>query len=353
MNNFIRTGNITRHVNSNNFAVTWKLDPKIYALQRGAGEFYLEELPAFPLPDKLYGNINRMSDRIYTTFMDRSVSTGVMLSGEKGSGKSLLAKRICTMAAANGVPTLVVSYPYCDDAFKLFIQSIDQPTIVLFDEFEKTYDQEAQAALLSLFDGVFPTQKLFLITCNDKWAVDVHMKNRPGRIYYSIDFVGVDESLIREYCEDNLHHTEYLSDICKLGALFPALNIDMLKAIVEEVNRYGEPPHEVIKILNTKPEYSEGVVFAVSLSINGIPINASLNRKEVWAGNPLTENLHFEYQEPDDEEDGWSWRSMHFTTEDLLSINAETKQYFFQNSDGHQARLTKVQPYVMNRYPID
>ena len=75
------------------------------------------------------------------------------------------------------------------------------------DEFEKTYTKEGknyQAKILTLFDGVYSSKKLFLLTCNDKSKMDSHMLNRPGRLYYLLEFHGLDQAFIREYCEDNL-----------------------------------------------------------------------------------------------------------------------------------------------------
>ena len=76
--------------------------------------------------------------------------------------------------------------------------------MVLFDEFEKVYDSDEQEEMLTLLDGVFPSKKLFVLTCNDKWRVNQHMRNRPGRIFYMLDFTGLDEDFVVEYCHDNL-----------------------------------------------------------------------------------------------------------------------------------------------------
>ena len=56
--------------------------------------FYLEPIDDFDLPPKLYGELQENADRITSTFMSREGSTGVLLAGEKGSGKTLLAKKL-------------------------------------------------------------------------------------------------------------------------------------------------------------------------------------------------------------------------------------------------------------------
>mmetsp|Transcript_116 Transcript_116/g.285 ORF Transcript_116/g.285 Transcript_116/m.285 type:complete len:155 (+) Transcript_116:330-794(+) len=129
--------------------------------------------------------------------------------GCKGSGKPFLLQKICIEAARkHDIPTIVVNKSWHGDDFNIFLQSICQQTIILFDEFEQVYKIECgydpQQKILPLFDGVYSSQKLFLLTCNDKHEMDDHMMNRPGRIYYMLEFNGVANEFINEYCEDNL-----------------------------------------------------------------------------------------------------------------------------------------------------
>jgi len=145
---------------------------------------YLEQVESFDSVGKIYGDISHYSGRILNTFAERSVSTGVMLTGVKGSGKTLLARILSIDGAKKNYPTIIINTPLHGDKFNTLIQDIDQPCIILFDEFEKVYDRTEQESILTLLDGVFPTKKLFVITCNDKWRVDQHMRIRPGRIYY-------------------------------------------------------------------------------------------------------------------------------------------------------------------------
>jgi len=211
-----------------------------------SGELYLEQIDSFEIKGKRYGDLDKNTARIFNTFMDRSASTGVMLTGEKGSGKSLLAKALSIHAADNGHPTIVINNAWTGDKFNALIQAIEQPCVVLFDEFEKVYDAQEQEAMLTLLDGVFPSKKLFVITCNDKWRVDSHMRNRPGRIYYMLDYTGLTQDFIIEYCEDNLKAKEHIDKICSIAMLFNQFNFDMLKALVEEMYRYNESPEEAL-----------------------------------------------------------------------------------------------------------
>jgi len=80
------------------------------------------------------------------------------------------------------------------------------------------------------------------------------MMNRPGRLYYMLEFNGLDASFVEEYCEDNLVQKEYIPAVTAISSLFESFNFDMLKAMVEDMNRYKEGPAEVLKYLNVRPD---------------------------------------------------------------------------------------------------
>lgn len=306
-------------------------------------QFYLEQIESFEIKGKLYGNTTRHADRILRTFADRPASTGVMLCGEKGSGKTLLSKKVVIEAAAQGIPTIVINAPWCGDEFNAFLQKIEQSTIILFDEFEKVYDRDDQEKMLTLLDGVFPSKKLFILTCNDKWRVDSHMRNRPGRIFYMLDFRGLDAEFIREYCEDNLNAKHHIDSICRIAAMFSQFNFDMLKAMVEDMNRYGESPQEVMELLNAKPEFSDDGRYSVTLQVNGLDIDNKLISRTEWHGNPLSERINIDYRvkaEDDDEDD--SWEDVNFVNTDLKQVDPHTDKFVFVNEDGDRLVLTKV-----------
>lgn len=313
------------------------------------GNFYLEQIDSFEIPAKMYGNTLRHTDRIINSFWDRPQQTGVLLNGEKGSGKTLLAKNISVQLAKQGVPTIVINRDWTGDGFFKLLQDIDQPCVVLFDEFEKVYDRDKQEEILTLLDGVFGSKKLYVLTVNDKWRVNEHMRNRPGRLFYLLDFKGLDVEFIRDYCEDRLNNKQYIDQICALTSLFNQFNFDMLKALVEEMNRYNESPTEALEMLNAKPEYDSGARYDITLIDGGkeIPIER-LDRNE-WRGNPLAvAGVTVEY-DPDPSNDEAEWKDFRFTPENLINLDSQSGKFIFE-SKGARLILTRVKEKALYDY---
>ena len=292
--------------------------------------YFLSINDDFKAPKKLYGSTEKNAARIIATFHDRTNSTGVLLVGEKGSGKTLLAKIIAREGSKSDLPTLIINQPYKGDAFNEFIKNINQPCIIIFDEFEKVYDKDDQNMILTLLDGHSSTKNLFVFTCNESYKINDYMLNRPGRIYYYIEFKGLDVEFIEEYCNDNLNNKKNIHSICQISTLFHVFNFDMLQALVEEMNRYDESAQEALKLLNAKIAMNAyASEFKVELYIDGVHKTGD-SVDEYIDANPLTRtvSVDYEYNESKDE-----WLSVNLKPEDLIKIDAKEGTYVYHRDN--------------------
>jgi hypothetical protein len=179
------------------------------------------------------------------------------------------------------------------------------------------------------------------------------MRNRPGRIYYMLDFKGLDPSFIEEYCNDVLVNKAYISKIVEIAALFEQFNFDMLKALVEEMNRYDESPQDALKMLNAKPEFNNNGKFDVQLVVAGEPVTDGGVRKE-WHGNPLSGTIGFDFYSKTNygfgevdhgmpreatlaaavaDEDGEFWNEIYFTPNTIAKVDAQAGKFTYQKGD--------------------
>ena len=268
---FLKTGNTFRVRDNDTMRAYDVLPAETYTvkLDERAGEFFLEQIDNFSLPGKIYGKNTNYAQRILRTFDDRDGSTGVLLSGIKGAGKTLLAKQTAVLGREQGIPTIVINRDWHGDEFNSFIQSITTPAIILFDEFEKIYDWQAQRKILTLFDGVFNSRKLFLVTTNSETEISEFMQNRPGRIFYNFSFDTLGQEFIEEFLVDRLNDKTQIQDILKYTKVFSFFNFDMLNAAVEEMNRYGETLAQVLEVLNIKPENRKSDTFKMEVVMDG------------------------------------------------------------------------------------
>lgn len=82
--------------------------------------------------------------------------------------------------------------------------------------------------------------------------------NRPGRLFYVIKFTGLNLEFVKGYAEENLKNAAHVEKVCVVAAIFSAFNLDMLKGLIEEMNRYDESPGQSLKWLNVNPEFDYG-----------------------------------------------------------------------------------------------
>jgi hypothetical protein len=222
----------------------------------GCGQFtgfFLEKQHDLEIKeDKIYGVHEEKANKVLNRFEKSRKNLGVILSGDKGIGKSLFARLLAQKAIQNGIPVILVDdfIPGIDD----FLNDIKNEVLVLFDEFDKTFakskDKDPQSKMLSLFDGTSSGKKLFVVTCNNYRDLNEYLINRPGRFHFHFRFEYPTADEVKDYLRDKIDE-KYHSEINKVASFSRKikLNYDCLSAIALELNE-GETFENAIKDLN-------------------------------------------------------------------------------------------------------
>lgn len=205
MNEFIQNG---ERIRIKPKGLNYELVPgKIYDLLFEAceGYSYLKENGNLNMPEKIYETEED------TKFMDRVLSfhgskynngnTGVLLAGDKGTGKSMLAKRI---ALKSNLPVIVVDSNYPLWQITRFFKDVKTETCIILDEIEKNPRLWPSTDLLTFLDGVQDTgKKIVLMTCNKTNDLDDNLFDRCSRIrYYRKYKANANEIFIEDMIKD-------------------------------------------------------------------------------------------------------------------------------------------------------
>lgn len=166
-------------------------------------------------------------------FVEGNKNLGVIFNGLKGTGKTIASKIL-----SNRMQIPVVIVPAAYDGLLSFIQSLCFECIVLIDEAEKTFRENGDV-LLKMIDGVYnESRKLYIMTTN-RLSIDENLLGRPGRVRYIKQFGNLTAKAVADYIKDNLRDQSKKEQILDVVDVLEISTIDILKAIVDEVNIHG------------------------------------------------------------------------------------------------------------------
>lgn len=209
--------------------------------------------PLAPGEEIVYGNHGSRVQRIVTGYSAMDRSLGVILSGDKGMGKSLMIRMLAKrMREEHDLPTVLVQHD--TPRLAAFLDELGEAVIV-FDEFEKVFpndEDESQNQFLSLFDGLSTTKRLYVLSVNELQRVNDYMLNRPGRFHYHMRFAYPEPETVATYLRNQVPGVaeKQVNEIVDFSRKYD-INFDHLRAIAFEL-RLGESFTEVIGDLNIK-----------------------------------------------------------------------------------------------------
>lgn len=268
---FIESDGIVSVYSGDRIKYSESLEPKTYKIGFSMmGGFYLEEIKDIePATDKIYGSTIKNSEHIVSYFNSTEDNVGVLFSGPKGYGKSLMSKYIAKVEKEQYKrPIIYVSEPF--NGLKDFIVNFKN-CIFIFDEFEKifsSYKREekdldpncknglsSQENFLTLFDGTSGSNhNMFIIIVNNVNRVSDYLIGRPGRIRYHYKFESVPKEDIIEYCNDNIadkdeNYNVFIEDLSSFS-MRNKISYDVLNSIVSEYNIFKGKLSDILSILN-------------------------------------------------------------------------------------------------------
>lgn len=245
--------------------------------------------------DSIYGKHDYRAEKIMRGYREGNRNFGVILSGKKGIGKSLMARMIADKAIASGMPVIIVDKAIGGIAD--FLSSIEQEVVIIFDEFEKTFARDEngdpQVELLSLFDGMDGGKKLFIITCNDPRQLNEFLVNRPGRFHYHFEIVCPTGDEIRAYMRDKLGDgfEDEIEKVIKLSSMAD-ITYDCLRAIAFELKQ-GYGIEETLEDLNIN--YERGMSFDVTVRLsNGWTLTSYSNIIDLYGKRDVRVTFYHE-----------------------------------------------------------
>lgn len=281
---------------------------KLYMLKFNSwsGESYFEEDGEMNLNFKIY---NSDED---TMFMDRvlryhnktdKLSTGVMLAGLKGTGKTVMAKQI---AKNSDLPIIVVDPDYPASRIGDFFTKFSTEVCVIFDEIDKNWNSNN---LLGFLDGVQKTaKKLVLFTCNDLNKTSEFLKDRCSRVRFRRIFAANEnvkflKELIADKGIDDKNDELYNFMVNH----FEVLSIDNILSFIEEKVMYPDMDNsELIRDMNISTKNlpkkgekkADGKKAKNVVMMNGKPVDLKDMDLEELFGNNVSSS-----SDDDDDED--------------------------------------------------
>ena len=280
--NYVKSGSTYTPIGSLR-EVTNVLEPHVYQIvmpPMSGPKLEIVDNIDLSIPKKVYGKVPSQVAKCFAAYDRRPRNTGVLLSGERGMGKTLFIRIAMNEALKRDIPVIVLSRTKALEAYVGLINSITQPVLVVMDEFEKNFDtddkSEDQGTFLSMLDGLGSSQKrMFIASVNYRHKISQFMINRPGRFYYHFEFKPLSDVEMIEYLTNETKGVDQKSIKYAVQIMqnYP-INYDGLSAIAAELNA-GIDINETLRDLNLD---RIGVsALQCSLNINGYDYSGTLN----------------------------------------------------------------------------
>jgi len=272
---FLNNSGTVRVIELDKDTIQESLVPAIYEVNYNqmTGYYLTYITDKYKLPKRILGSINKRVDKVINTYNNEpNKNTGVLLLGEKGSGKTLLSQVIANKMIEQNIPVITVNTQFSDSSFINFIKSLDNICLI-FDEFDKHYYRlkdegeadDTQTEILKLFEdnNDKKSKNLNIIIANNGYRISDFLIDRPSRFKYRWHYNKVEPEVIEELC--SIHNlpsdkTKQLVDYSKSVKLF---SFDILESIIKECILYSnEDFNDIIEDMNI-PKVKQEIKFKI------------------------------------------------------------------------------------------
>jgi len=273
-------------------------------------------------------NLPKLDGKEYKRIKNKVIKNkaNAFFIGKSGFGKSLLVKHIIK-EFENNYHIFIIEKINTNIIKELALKF--ENVIFVFDEFEKNYiykksedyddNDLRQDELLSLLDGMYPNNHIYLFTANDERKINPYLLNRPGRIRYKFVFRKIDPTIIKEYFGEN-------ELLLKLNN-YNLLSMDILKYLKEEKEK-GYSIEESLSDLGFSKE------LILLLNKKHIEYNYSFVKKIIDFKIHFISFNQFQIEIDYIDEDG-DKNDIIYYSEDIIDIYEVDNKVFIKINDGY------------------
>lgn len=254
MKEFLRSGD---KVVARPNGLDYELEPgKVYSLKYDdwENESFLEvNDSSLTLPEGLIysDDDTKFVNKVLSYFKrTNKATTGVLLSGLKGSGKTVMSKII---ARNSNLPVIIVSNSCPTRYMTSFFSKFSETEVcVIFDEIDKNERMWNTEDLLGFLDGIHTTgKKLVLLTCNSNSNINEYIMDRCSRIRYYRKFDSLSEESVAVVTKKFLGEEEARPATRFILENFKCISYDNIVSFCEELKEYANDDYEsIVKDLN-------------------------------------------------------------------------------------------------------
>lgn len=242
---------------------------------------------------EVYGSHDKYAELFYRGYMNRNNSTGVLLTGLKGTGKTLISRILSKRFLEEGKPVIIIDRELPVPVIVDTVGRIEGEYLLVIDEFEKNYEEAEQNKLLSFLDGLHNSKRMVIIIANDVSKLTKFIVDRPNRMLFRKHFKGLTHEELTDYLNSRIgtSHPELREELEKYIDITPNVSFDIVTNIVDTCMMFGFTFQEVLEVLNVPGR--DSIVVDFTLEFYGVP--KYVGEMVVGEGKPFLNHDSFLY----------------------------------------------------------